>query len=341
MAKAAVKKLKEAASFNLTDVAIKELVRSTEARDRIRGARMLAMATEERHVAYIIELLRDINPEVRTAAMLSAGKVRRPELWPVLIENLHLSTYGNIAMSALKLAGESAFHTLDTAFYKTGQHHLTMLRIIQIIGRIGGRGAVELLWKKIDFPDRKILTQLLLSLSYSGFTARNFQTARIKLSLETEIGDIAWNIKSRLEIPDEHQTDILMKSAMVEEDINNYNDIFMLLSMIYDSQSVRLAKENIMDGTTESITFAVEMMDIFVEDELKPKLFPVMDDLKINDRLVKLQNNYPPEDFDSYEDLLLQVINRDYNRINRYTKALAMFRFSELSTHVTADRKSV
>ena len=62
-----------------------------------------------------------------------------------------------------------------------------------------------------------------------------------------------------------------------------------------------------------------------------------MDELKVPERLAKLQNHYPPEDFDSYEDLLLQIINRDYNRINRYTKALAMYRFSQLSSHVTAD----
>ncbi|GAB4245196.1 MAG: hypothetical protein Tsb0034_23650 [Ekhidna sp.] len=332
-----LEKLREAASFKLTDVAIKELVRSTEASNRVKGARLLAKSTEERHVAFIVELLRDINPQVRSAAMITAGKVRRPELWPILIENLHLSTYGNVAMSALKMAGESAFHTVDTAFYKTGQYHATMFRIIQILGRIGGRGATELLWKKIDFPDRKIVSQLLLSLSYIGFVARDFQSARIKLALETEIGDIAWNIKSNLEVPSENEMDLMIKDAMVEEDVKNYENIFMLLSMIYDPQSVMLAKENIQNGTSESITFAVEMMDIFVEEELKPRLLPVMDELKIHERLAKLQLHYPPEDFDSYEDLLLQIINRDFNRINRYTKALAMYRFSQLSSHVTAD----
>lgn len=329
--------LKEASEFKMNDVTIKELVRSTEAKDRVRGARLLAKATEDRHIAFILELLRDINSEVRSAAMISAGKVRRPELWPILIENLHLSTYGNVAMSALKAAGESVFHTVDTAFYKTGQYHTSMIRIIQVLGRIGGRGATELLWKKIDFPDRKIVSQLLLSLSYIGFVARDFQAARIKIAVEAEIGDIAWNIKSTLEIPLEHEIDHLIKEAMVEEDIKNYDNIFMLLGMIYDPQSVLLARENIQNGTTESITFAVEMMDIFVEEELKPKLLPVMDELKVFERLAKLQNHYPPEDFDSYEDLLLQIINRDYNRINRYTKSLAMYRFSQLSTHVTAD----
>ena len=88
-----------------------------------------------------------------------------------------------------------------------------------------------------------------------------------------------------------------MKQAMVEEDVKNYDNVFMLLSMIYDPQSVRLAKENIVNGTTESITFAVEMMDIFVEEELKPKLLPVMDELKVQERLAKLQNNYPSRRF--------------------------------------------
>lgn len=337
VAQASFEKLKKASEFKLTDVSIKELVRSTEAVDRERGARLLAKASEDRHIAYIVELLRDINPNVRSAAMISAGKVKRPELWPILIENLHLATYGNVAMSALKASGEAAFHTVDTAFYKTGQYHPTMIRIIQVLGRIGGRGATELLWKKIDFPDRKIVSQLLLSLSYIGFVARDFQAARIKIAVEGEIGDIAWNIKSTQEIPDESPIDHLIREAMIEEDIKNYDNIFMLLGMIYDPQSVLLAKENIQNGTTESITFAVEMMDIFVEEELKPKLIPVMDELKVQERLVKLQNHYPPEDFDSYEDLLLQIINRDYNRINRYTKALAMYRFSQLSNHVTAD----
>lgn len=337
VAQQACQKLREAADFNLTDVAIKALVRSTESVDRERGARLLAKASEDRHVSYIVELLRDINPNVRSAAMITAGKLKRPELWPILIENLHLSTYGNVAMSALKASGEAAFHTIDTAFYKTGQYHATMIRIIQVLGRIGGRGAAELLWKKIDFPDRKIVSQILLSLSYIGFSARDFQAARIKIAIEAEIGDIAWNMKSVLDVPEEDSLDELIKEAISDEDVKNYENIFMLLGMIYDSQSVLLAKENIQSGTTESITFAVEMMDIFVDEELKPKIIPVVDELKVQERLTRLQNYYPPEYFDSYDDLLLQIINRDYNRINRYTKALAMYRFSQLSTHVTAD----
>ncbi len=332
-----LKALKEAAEFELTDVGIRRLVRSTEASDRAKGARLLIKASEDRHISFLVELLRDINPQVRTAAIITAGKVRRPELWTVLVENLHLATYGNVAMSALTAAGDSSFHTIDSSFYKTGQYLPTMLRIVQLMGRIGGRQANELLWKKIDFPDKKIVSELLLSLSYQGFRAKEFQSSRISLMVEAEIGDVAWNIKALEEIPKHSEYDMMIRKALVEEDKVNQANIFMLLSMMYDSQNVLLVRENIEISTTESISFAIEMLDVFVSESLKPKLIPILDEMKPVDKLAKLQNHYPPEFFESYEDLLLQIINRDYNRVNRYTKALAMYRISQLSKQVTMD----
>jgi hypothetical protein len=106
---------------------------------------------------------------------------------------------------------------------------------------------------------------------------------------------------------------------------------------MYDPQNVLLVRENIRLGTTESISFAVEMLDIFVTEELKPKLFPVMDELKVEDKLERLNNFFAPESFESYEDLLTQIVNRDYNRLNRYTKALALHRLGGMSKVVTMD----
>ena len=330
VAQKCLNKLKESHEFELNDVSLRKLIRSTESSDRIKGARLLVKSTEDKYLPYLIELLRDINSEVRSAAMITAGKIKRSELWPTLVENLHLSSYGNVAMSALTYSGEGAFHTIDTSFYKTGQYKSTMLRIVQLLGRIGGRTAAELLWKKIDFPDKKIVSELLLSLSHMGFRARDFQAARIKIAIESEISDIAWNIKAVQDIPKDDDIDLMIREAFREEDQQNYDNIFMLLGMIYEAENVYLVRENILDGSTDSITFAVEMLDIFVEEELKPKLIPVMDDLKVEERLAQLLNFFPPEEFENYSDLLLQIINRDYNRINRYTKALALFKIGKI-----------
>ncbi len=320
--------LHEIDDFQLTETGIKKLVRSTDISHRIYATKALVKLDEDKYVPFLAELMRDINPNVRRSAMVSAGKLKRPEFWPILIENLHLSTYSNSADSALVAAGEAVFPTLDSTFYKTGQHQDTMIRIVQILGKVGGRAASELLWKKIDFPDKQIVTELLLSLSYIGFEAKDFQAARIKIAIENDIGDIAWNIKALMEIPSDDFIDKMIIESVKEENKKNFDNIFMLLSMIYDSQSIKLVRDNIEVGTTDSVSFAIEMLDIFVDEDLKPKLFSVLDDVKDTEKLEKLNDFYPPESFESYQDLLLQIINRDYNHVNIWTKGLAMYKLT-------------
>lgn len=318
--------LKEAFEFEPNFNNIRPLVRSTVANDRIYAARLLSKANDEKLIPFLKELMRDINPNVRLAAIIAAGKTKAPELWPILVENLHLPMYENAAASALVANGDSVFFTIDAAFYKTNQYFDTMDRIIQIYGRVGGRPALELLWKKIDHPDRKIISEILLSLSYIGFEAKDFQASRIKLAIENDIGDIAWNIKTMNEVDREDDIDEMIFNAFREENEKNYEDIFMLLSMVFDPQNILLVKENIKVGTTESITFAVEMINLFIDEDLKKKMVPVLDDLNDQQRLVRLRNYFPPESFESYTDLLLQIVNRDYNHINRWTKALALWK---------------
>lgn len=329
-ARSCVKKLKEAAEFEVNYNSVRPLVRSTNAEERIYAARLLSKIENEKLIPFLKELMRDINSRVRLAAMISAGKTRMSELWPILVENLHIPTYSNAAASALVANGSAVFHTIDTAFYKTNQHFVTMLRIIQLYGKIGGKEAIDLLWKKIDYPDRKIITELLLSLSYIGFEAKDFQASRIKLAIQNEIGDVAWNIKTQSELELETPLDDMIHEAFVEENRQNYDDIFMLLSMTFDPQSIELVRENVKVGTTESITFAVEMLDLFIDEDMKQRIVPILDDLDNEQRLARLRNNYPPESFENYRDLLLQVVNRDYNHINRWTKGLSLWRVSQM-----------
>ncbi|WP_109829908.1 HEAT repeat domain-containing protein [Reichenbachiella versicolor] len=330
--------LHEMEDYELSELAIKKLVRSTDIIDRIYAARVLAKMEEDKFIPFLTELLRDINPAVRKAAIVTAGKLRRPEFWNILIENLHLPTYSNYADSALISSGETVFYAIDSAFYKTGQYQDTMLRIIQIMGKIGGRTATELLWKKIDFPDKLIISEILLSLSYIGFEARDFQAARIRLMIESTISDLAWNLKAVQEIPRDDFYDKLIHSAFEEENKRNFDHMFMLLSMIYDAQSIKLVRDNIELGTTDSVSFGIEMLDIFVDENLKPKLSAVLDDVPVDEKLKKLNDFFPPENFDNYSDLLLQIVNRDYNNINKWTKCLAMYKLSHIADQgVTMD----
>jgi len=94
--------------------------------------------------------------------------------------------------------------------------------------------------------------------------------------------------------------------------------------MLYDSESIELVKQNIAEGTTEGNTFALELLDIFIAPDLKPKLFPILDDIDTKEKLAKLQHFYPRQ---TYEEATTYnfLLNRDYNNTNRWTKACTLY----------------
>ncbi|MBK8291765.1 MAG: hypothetical protein IPK96_13385 [Flammeovirgaceae bacterium] len=167
-----------------------------------------------------------------------------------------------------------------------------MLRLVKIIGAIGETRAKEMLWNKIDYPDKVIVSEVLLALGESGFKAGMSQVSRIKNAIEADIADITWNLGAIQEIGDE-EVSAVVRRALNREMQNDVEHIYMLLAMLYDTRSIQLVKENIESGTAEGVTYAVELMDVFLSEQLKQQVIPVIDDLSISEKMKRLEIFYP------------------------------------------------
>ena len=66
------------------------------------------------------------------------------------------------------------------------------------------------------------------------------------------------------------------------------------------------------------------MLDVFVSDDIKPKLVAVLDDISHVELVRRLSEYFPQEDYSNIE-MLKQIVNRDFNTINRWTKACAIY----------------
>ena len=209
-----------------------------------------------------------------------------------LIENLGNPIYSNQSMNALVMIGAETFPLLEIAFYRSGQQTQTLLKILQTIGRIGGQRAKELLWNKIDYPNKMVVSQVLLSLGECGFKAGPLQATRIRYAIEADIADIRWNLSAIQEIEDDGFND-QVKTSLRWEIQNDIEHIYMLLAMLYDTHSIQLVKENIDSGTADSITYAVELLDVFLSDQLKQRVIPVLDDLTDTERINRLDIYFP------------------------------------------------
>jgi hypothetical protein len=299
-----------------------KLSKSVKQSDRMLAAKFMRKLTNNKTIFILLELMRDPDPRVRSEAILTARKVKRTETWNVLVEMLSSPLYSHQAASALKEAGAAALQHLETAFHKSGQSELVMVKLIQIMGHIGGKEGLQLLWKKIDYPDKRIVKQILYALRFINYQAKGREAIEVKELLDTEMSKTLWNLAALDELPDE-PVYAYVREALREEIADNYEHLTLLLSLLYDPESVQLVKENVEAATPDSIQYALELLDLFVDQDLKPKLIPLLDDSTTADKLEKLQIFFPRESYNPIQTLNY-ILNRDFNFNNRWTKACAV-----------------
>lgn len=299
-----------------------QLAKSKSNDERILAAFLIGKYYSSDLFIYLKTLIRDLNIYVKIAAIKSAAQTKVSDFCPLIIDYLDTPEVFTYSFEALLQFEEEALGYLDQTFYKSGTGHRVLLRIIKLIGEIKGAKAIEILLKKLDHPNEEILYYTLQALNNCGFKADETNIHHINQIIEKQIGVIGWNIAANVTLNEQNEFEYL-KEAVDEELLSNYNLLYLLLSLAYDSKSIMHVKENLESGTSEGIGYALELLDLFISDELKPKLFPVVEDMQDIDRVRQLQNFYAIEKL-SIEDLFIDIINRDVNFINIWTKACAI-----------------
>ncbi len=315
-------------SGDISKTRVSKLSKSDIAEDRQYAAELLGNSEDDENISLLIELLNDNEPKVRYAAIKTAQRKYNNEVLNALIQNLDNPVFSVQAANALTLIGGKSLNALDSAFYKSGQKTQVMLKIVQIIGRIGGNKAKNALWSKMDFPDKVMVSQVLFALGTAGFRAGISQIARIKYAIESDIEDIAWNLAAIGEVAND-DFGLEIKKALEEEIDYDVDHIYMLLSMLYDAQSIQLVKENIESQTSEGVIYGIELLDVFLSEDLKQRIIPVLDDFSFAEKSKKLEIFYPRERLENKMTLKF-LLNRDFSQTNRWTKTCILHQIGRL-----------
>ncbi|MCK4664556.1 MAG: hypothetical protein KAT68_16930 [Bacteroidales bacterium] len=320
--------------YSYEDISL--LVKSKEINNRILAAQIIENNKDKKLVSFLVILLRDIEPLVKIAALKASGKIQNKETLPLLADYLSYPKYCNYATSALISAGEKSLDTLEQTFNKSDIKENVLYYIVKTYGLIGGNKAIKLLINKLDYHNREIVNQAILSLQLCNYTATSENIHKLIHGIEQTIEVIAWNITALASIKTDEVGEQL-EEAFNEELEQNYNILFHLLSIAYDPQSILHVRENLENETSEGIGYAIELLDLFVAEELKPILFPIIDDISNIEKSKQLQNHFPVEIMNSRE-LINAIINRNPIYINRWTKACALISLEKLNnTEISND----
>jgi len=322
LAKQAMSSVVSGGGKTLTDKELYELSKAPSTKKKIAAAIHLRENISDDNVFVLMDLLRDFSPQVRLEAIKTARVVKRDEAWNLVAELLDNRTFANEAAAALVAGGNDALPMVNQLFNKSDKSRESLLLAVKVMSDVSSHVALEFLWEKLEFPDRKIIREVLVTLQRNKVRAIGNKIERVYNQLDLEIGKAIWNMASLSELKDTKANERLLHSIQREID-SNFEFIYIYLSLLYDQASIQLVKDNIESGTSDGITYAIELLDIFIDKELRPKLYPLIEDSPIAEKLEKLQIFFPRITFNELQTLNY-IINRDYNMINRWTKACAL-----------------
>ncbi|MBN1993051.1 MAG: HEAT repeat domain-containing protein [Anaerolineae bacterium] len=274
-------------------------------------------------------LLQNENVVVQRAALVAAGKLRAPQLWPLVIQALSTPNLSTAAFSALAAGGEAALPQVRAAFDRPGQSRQTLIRLARVCGRMRGNQVIALLRDKLDYPDRDVRLQVLKSLNGCGYRPEPEEAALIRDRLKQEVADTTWLLMS---LTDLGEDEILkpLRRALHHELAQNQACLFLLLSFVHDSASILQAQEALRDSSAEKRAYALEVIDLLLPAELKAILLPLFDEtISPQRRLEQLTAVFPQQKLGQSQRLV--ELSQPDNRLGDWITACALDAIAHLS----------
>ncbi len=311
------------------------LENSPEPEERIAAARVLGEVGISSFYRPLLKLLEDGNPDVRRAALAAAGEVKSSRLWPLVLENLASHTFHTHAASAFATAGALALPALRSAFSEAVAHREMQARIAGVCGRIRGEGAISILRDRIDFPDKGVRSEILASLNLCGYRAREGEIIDVRRTIREEVQDVAWALAALVDVGGGEAVALLQR-ALRQEVEQVRRRCFLLLSFVYDSDTILRAEENLYHESGEQRAYALEVLHTTISRDLAIILFPLFERLEPAACLERLEYHFPQQRL-SRNERLADVIGRKDRWVDPWVQACAVYSAAALRVAACID----
>ena len=301
---------------------IDQAFRSTD-KNRVLAALIQTIEENDvKQVPHIIALLRDRDMQLRTAAIEGAGRLKVKELGGYLVDYLGHPVLYAVTWSALVNMGEMALENLENTFHKTGVDGIVRLRIVRAMIAIGGPRANGYLFDKIGYHQRDVREAAILGLYLNDYMPGEEELKVLQDQIYEAVLAGAMNIAAEFVI---HENDPLngLYEAIGEERRKTDHLIFTLLGITYDKSAIGHVQQSIEDVENEDTGFALELLNLIVDEQVFAYLEPYYDSLSVVEKIRRLQSDMPVEIL-SYEELLIDLLNRDSLYAGSYLRVCAI-----------------
>ena len=295
---------------------IAKYLKSKNSKDEIKLVKYLAKNPKTENIDnYLLKLFESKDKLVVNSTIRLAAGIKSDKLIVKMADFLESSAYYHIVTAALLDVGEKSLPYLDKMYNKT-ENEAIKLKIIEIYAKMGSGAAKSLIVKKINDSSRKIQISVIWALYYCKYQVTENEEKIIKEKIFFVIDNLLRIFVSISDIKEEKNT-LKLFLALDQEKETNYELLFNLLSFLHEPRIINLIKKNIIGKNT---IYALELIDNFIEPDLKPYIIPIFDDISTPQRIKKLSKFFPQKRM-NFSERLKWLVTLDYDKISTWALA--------------------
>jgi ATP/ADP translocase len=296
--------------------------------EKIINARKTLSSPRQPQTTEILRLLRDNHIDSKRYAIYMIGKFRLNDMLPEVCDCLNIPGLEADATSVLRSFGNDASDELRR-FYLSSSGNINISKIILrlLAGSFTNENSA-FMFARLWSNSRQLKEVAAKCLIDNGYRATDEEKDKLHQLISEIIGMMTWNISAQSCLVKNDDTSLL--EVIKKESVLWNTFLFNILSIAYDPGSLSKIRSNLESGTLESVNYALEMIDIVIDDSIKSKLVSLIDVVSDDEKLKNLHQFYPGE-VPPYSQLIEDIINRDYNLISIWAKASALRNMNEIT----------
>jgi ATP:ADP antiporter, AAA family len=243
--------------------------------ERMEAAKVLGMMKPDSGVVtQLSRLLGDRSSEVLNYALASAARLRRKEHIPLVIRQLGNPQTSRVARDALVVYGEAILGTLRRRLEDSREPLQVRKAIPEVLAILGTQRSADVLTAALQEGQEATETEVIEAL-YRIRAENPGVLFKEKKILPSVMRLVRRNLRR---LAGEGPEAVEGFPAM------ELKRIFDLLSLIYPSEDIVKAYQNICQGTRKAIDYSLELLDNVVCKDLMEYLAPLIEDLPPEER---------------------------------------------------------
>lgn len=263
-------------------------------------------------IPLVLTLLKSPNDKVKFRAIQVALQYDAPSINTLLVDYVRYPQFKQLLFSVLSERKSDLMTPIRYHFDSSSTTYEYQKDLIDLVAQIKSKEAIEFLREMYQRSNPRIVDLAISRLSELGHQEVENKEALIRLVKE-RLEIASWNLVVLLNLDKVQHKELrpIFKKQMANDRVV----IFDILSLIHERSMLKKAQENFELNTLEGTEMSLELMDMLLEDSIKPLVNVYFEHYGAKEKINKLADHFPIEHI-TEENVIDMISRRDIRFLN-------------------------